>query len=137
MSSRKSTRVKKYTFKSLSFKMELLVKDYEESISSVEKLFEKFTEAMLAHSVDPVLSYKETLEKALDKSSTSVLAVKELCSQSDDHEFNEEYQTKVDLLSQRGLELLTDICCLKPSLLRNRLIPPTPLIHQRALRNMS
>ena len=47
-------------------------------------------------------------KKVLDKSSTSVLAVKELCSQSEDRDFNEEFQTKVDLLSQ-GLELLTDI----------------------------
>ena len=89
--------------------MELLVKDYEESIASVEVLFEKFTEAMLAHVVDPVLSYKETLEKALDKSSTSLLAIKELCTQSDEYDFDEEHQTKADLLSQRGLELLTDI----------------------------
>ena len=89
--------------------MELLVKDYEESIVSVEVLFEKFTEAMLAHVVDPVLSYKETLEKALDKSSTSLLAIKELCTQSDEYDFDEEHQTKADLLSQRGLELLTDI----------------------------
>ena len=58
----------------------------------------------------PVLSYKEHLvKKAFDKSSTSVLAVKELCSQSEDHDFNEEFQTKVDLLSQKSLELLTDI----------------------------
>ena len=48
--------------------MELLVKDNEESIASVEVLFGKFTEAMLAHTVDPVLFYKETLEKAFDKS---------------------------------------------------------------------
>ena len=89
--------------------MELLVKDYEESIASVEVLFGKFTEAMLAHTVDPVLFYKETLEKALDKSSTSLLAIKELCTWSEDHDFEEEYQTKADLLSQRGLELLTDV----------------------------
>ena len=89
--------------------MELLVKDYEESIASVEVLFGKFTEAMLAHTVDPVLFYKETLEKALDKSSTSLLAIKELCSRSEDHDFDEDYQTKADLLSQRGSELLTDI----------------------------
>ena len=89
--------------------MELLVKDYEESIASVEVLFGKFTEAMLAHTVDPVLLYKETLEKALDKSSTSLLAIKELCTWSEDHDFEEEHQTKADLLSQRGLELLTDI----------------------------
>ena len=54
--------------------MELLVKDYKESIASVEILFEKFTEAMLAHVVDPVLTFKENLEKVLDKSSASVLA---------------------------------------------------------------
>ena len=89
--------------------MELLVKDYEESIASVEVLFGKFTEAMLAHTVDPVLSYKEALEKALDKSSTSLLAIKELCTWSEDHDFEEEHQTKADLLSQRGLELLTDV----------------------------
>ena len=89
--------------------MELLVEDYKESISSVEKLFGKFTEAMLAHVVDPVLSFKENLEKALDKSSTSLLAMKELCTRSEDHDFDEEHQTKADLLSQRGLELLTDI----------------------------
>ena len=89
--------------------MELLVKDYEESIASVEVLFGKFTEAMLAHTVDPVLFYKETLEKALDKSSTSLLAIKELCTWSEDHDFEEVHQTKADLLSQRGLELLTDI----------------------------
>ena len=89
--------------------MELLVKDYEESIASVEVLFGKFTEAMLAHTVDPVLSYKETLEKALDKSSNSLLAIKELCTWSEDHDFEEEHQTKADLLSQRGLELLTDV----------------------------
>ena len=58
----------------------------------------------------PVFGYKENLvKKALDKSSTSVLAVKELCSQSEDRDFNEEFQTKVDLLSQKGLELLTNI----------------------------
>ena len=89
--------------------MELLVKDYEESIASVEVLFGKFTEAMLAHTVDPVLFYKETLEKALDKSSTSLLAIKELCTWSEDHDFEEEYQTKADLLSQRGSELLVDV----------------------------
>ena len=89
--------------------MELLVKDYEESIASVEVLFGKFTEAMLAHTVDPVLFYKVNLEKALDKSSTSLLAIKELCTWSEDHDFDEEHQTKADLLSQRGLELLTDI----------------------------
>ena len=89
--------------------MELLVKDYEESIVSVEIIFEKFTEAMLAHNVDPVLTYKVNLEKALDKSSTSLLAIKELCTWSEDHDFKEEYQTKADLLSQRGLELLTDV----------------------------
>ena len=89
--------------------MELLVEDYKESISSVEKLFGKFTEAMLAHVVDPVLTYKENLEKALDKSSTSVLAIKELCTQSDQHNFNEDFQTKADLLSQRGSELLIDV----------------------------
>ena len=89
--------------------MELLVKDYKESIASVEILFEKFTEAMLAHVVDPVLTYKENLEKALDKSSTSVLAIKELCTQSDEHDFDEEHQTKADLLSQRGSELLVDV----------------------------
>ena len=60
--------------------MELLVKDYEESIASVEVLFGKFTEAMLAHTVDPVLFYKVNLEKALDKTSTSLLAIKELCT---------------------------------------------------------
>ena len=64
---------------------------------------------MLAHTVDPVLFHKETLEKALDKSSTSLLAIKELCTWSEDHDFEEEYQTKADLLSQRGLELLTDV----------------------------
>ena len=89
--------------------MELLVKDYEESIASVEVLFGKFTEAMLAHTVDPVLFYKETLEKALDKSSTSLLAIKELCTWSEDHDFEEEHQTKADLLSHKGLELLTDV----------------------------
>ena len=89
--------------------MELLVKDYEESIVSVEIIFEKFTEAMLAHNVDPVLTYKVNLEKALDKSSTSLLAIKELCTWSEDHDFEEEYQTKADLLSQRGLELLTHV----------------------------
>ena len=89
--------------------MELLVKDYEESIASVEVLFGKFTEAMLAHTVDPVLFYKETLEKALDKSSTSLLAIKELCTWSEDHDFEEEHQTKADLLSQKGSELLTDV----------------------------
>ena len=89
--------------------MELLVEDYKESISSVEKLFGKFTEAMLAHVVDPVLTFKENLEKALDKSSTSLLAIKELCTWSEVHDFEEEYQTKADLLSQRGLELLTDV----------------------------
>ena len=89
--------------------MELRVKDYEESIASVEVLFGNFTEAMLAHTVDPVLFYKETLEKALDKSSSSLLAIKELCTWSEDHDFEEEHQTKADLLSQRGLELLTDI----------------------------
>ena len=88
--------------------MELLVEDYKESISSVEKLFGKFTEAMLAHVVDPVLTFKENLEKALDKSSTSLLAIKELCTRSEDHDFDEEYQTKADLLGQRGSELLTD-----------------------------
>ena len=71
--------------------MELLVEDYKESISSVEKLFGKFTEAILAHVVDPVLTYKENLEKALDKSSTSVLAIKELCTQSNQHDFNEDF----------------------------------------------
>ena len=89
--------------------MELLVKDYEESICSVEKLFAKFTEPMLAHTVDPVLSYKENLEKALDKSSNSVLAIKELCTQSDEYDFDEEHQTKADLLRQRGSELLSDV----------------------------
>ena len=89
--------------------MELLVEDYKESISSVEKLFGKFTEAMLAHVVDPVLSFKENLEKALDKSSTSLLAIKELCTQSEEYDFEEEYQTKADLLSHKGLELLTDV----------------------------
>ena len=89
--------------------MELLVKDYEESIVSVEVLFDQFTEAMLAHIVDPVLTFKENLEKALDKSSTSLLAIKELCSRSEDHDFEEEYQTKADLLSHKGLELLTDV----------------------------
>ena len=89
--------------------MELLVKDYKKSIASVEVLFGKFTEAMLAHTVDPVLFYKETLEKALDKSSTSLLAIKELCTWSEDHDFEEEHQTKADLLSQRGSELLTDV----------------------------
>ena len=89
--------------------MELLVKDYEESIASVEVLFGKFTEAMLAHTVNPVLSYKEALEKALDKSSTSLLAIKELCTQSDEYDFNEEHQTKADLLRQRGSELLSDV----------------------------
>ena len=89
--------------------MELLVKDYEESICSVEKLFGKFTNAMLAHVVDPVLSFKENLEKALDKSSTSLLAIKELCTQSDQHDFDEDFLTKADLLSQRGSELLTDV----------------------------
>ena len=89
--------------------MELLVEDYKESISSVEKLFGKFTEAMLAHVVDPVLSFKENLEKALNKSSTSLLAIKELCTRSEDHDFDEEYQIKADLLSQKGLELLTDV----------------------------
>ena len=89
--------------------MELLVKDYEESICSVEKLFGKFTDAMLAHVVDPVLTYKENLKKALDISSTSVLAIKEMCTQSDQHDFDEDYQTKADLLSQRGLELLSDV----------------------------
>ena len=106
MLSRKSTRVRSTRSNVSFFKMELLVKDYEESIAS---LFEKFTEAMLAHVVDPVLSYKETLEKALDKSSTSLLAIKELCTQSDEYDFDDEHQTKADLLSQRGLELLTDI----------------------------
>ena len=89
--------------------MELLVEDYKESISSVENLFGKFTEAMLAHVVDPVLSFKENLEKALDKSSTSLLAIKELCTRNEDHDFDEEYQIKADLLSQKGLELLTDV----------------------------
>ena len=89
--------------------MELLVEDYKESISSVEKLFGKFTEAMLTHVVDPVLSFKENLEKALDKSSTSLLAIKELCTRSEDHDFDKEYQIKADLLSQKGLELLTDV----------------------------
>ena len=88
--------------------MELLVKDYEESICSVEKLFGKFTETMLAHSVDPVLTFKENLVKALDKASTSVLVIKELCTQNDEYDFDEEYQTKADLLSQKGLVLLTD-----------------------------
>ena len=89
--------------------MELLVKDYEESIASVEVLFGKFTETMLAHTVNPVLFYKETLEKALDKSSTSLIAIKELCTWSEDHDFEEEHQTKVDLLSKKGSELLTDV----------------------------
>ena len=89
--------------------MELLVEDYKESISSVEKLFGKFTEAMLAHVVDPVLTFKENLEKALDKTSTSVLAIKELCTWSEDHDFDEDFQTKSDLLSQRGSELLVDV----------------------------
>ena len=89
--------------------MELLVEDYKDAIASVEVLFGKFTEAMLAHTVDPVLFYKKTLEKALDKLSTSLLAIKELCTWSEDHDFQEEYQTKADLLSQRGLELLTDV----------------------------
>ena len=89
--------------------MELLVKDYEESIASVEVLFGKFTDSMLAHTVNPVLSYKEALEKALDKSSTSLLAIKELCTQSDEYDFDEEHQTKADLLRQRGSELLSDV----------------------------
>ena len=89
--------------------MELLVMDYKESIASVETLFAKFTEPMLAHTVDPVLSYRENLEKALDKSSNSVLAIKELCTQSDEYDFDEEHQTKADLLSQRGSELLIDV----------------------------
>ena len=89
--------------------IELLVKDYEESIASVEVLFGKFTEAMLAHTVDPVLSYKETLEKALDKSPTSLLAIKELGTWSEDHDFEEEQQTKADMLSQRVSELLIDV----------------------------
>ena len=88
--------------------MELLVRDYEESICSVKKLFGKFTETMLEHSVDPVLTYKENLEKALDKSSNSVLAIKELCTRSEDHDFDEEYQTKADLLSKKESELLVD-----------------------------
>ena len=89
--------------------MELLVKDYKESIASVEIIFEKFTEAMLAHNVDPVLTYKVNLEKALDKSSTSLLAIKELCTWSEDHDFDEEYQTKADFLSKKGSELLVDV----------------------------
>ena len=89
--------------------MELLVEDYKESISSVEKLFGKFTDAMLAHVVDPVLTFKENLEKALDKSSASLLSIKELCTQSDEYNFDEEHQTKADLLSQRGSEILTDV----------------------------
>ena len=89
--------------------MELLVKDYKDSIASVEVLFGKFREAMLAHIVDPVLTFKENLEKALDKSSTSLLAIKELCSRSEDHDFDEEHQTKADLLSQKGSELLVDV----------------------------
>ena len=89
--------------------MELLVKDYEESIASVEVLFGKFTEAMLAHTVNPVLSYKEALEKALDKSSTSLFAIKELCTQSDEYDFDEEHQTKAHLLRQRGSEPLSDV----------------------------
>ena len=89
--------------------MELLVEDYKESICSVQKLFGKFTETMLAHSVDPVLTFKENLVKALDKASTSVLVNKELCTQNDEYDFDEEHQTKADLLRQRGLELLTDV----------------------------
>ena len=89
--------------------MELLVEDYKDSIASVEVLFGKFTEAMLAHIVDPVLTFKENLEMALDKSSTSLLAIKELCSRSEDHDFDEEHQTKADLLSQKGSELLVDV----------------------------
>ena len=77
--------------------MELLVEDYKESISSV------------AHVVDPVLTFKENLEKALDKTSTSVLAIKELCTWSEDHDFDKDFQTKADLLSQRGSELLVDV----------------------------
>ena len=32
-----------------------------------------------------------------------------MCTQSDQHDFDEEHQTKADLLSQRGSELLTDV----------------------------
>ena len=32
-----------------------------------------------------------------------------MCTQSDEHDFDEEHQTKADLLSQRGSELLTDV----------------------------
>ena len=32
-----------------------------------------------------------------------------MCTQSVEYDFDEEYQTKADLLSQRGLELLTDV----------------------------
>ena len=64
---------------------------------------------MLAHSVDPVLTFKENLVMAFDKVSTSVLAIKELCTQSDEYDFDEEHQTKADLLRQRGSELLTDV----------------------------
>ena len=89
--------------------MELLVEDCKDSIASVEVLFGKFTKAMLAHIVDPVLTFKENLEKTLDKSSTSLLAIKELCSRSEDHDFDEEHQTKADLLGQKGSELLVDV----------------------------
>ena len=64
---------------------------------------------MLAHTVDPVLSFKENLENALYKSSNSVLAIKELCAQSEEYDFEEEYQNKADLLSHKGLQLLTDV----------------------------
>ena len=87
----------------------MLVKDYKESICSVEKLFGKFTETMLAHSVDPVLTFKENLVKALDKAFTSVRAIKELCTQNEVYDFDEEHQTKADLLSQRGSQLLADV----------------------------
>ena len=61
------------------------------------------------HTVDPVLSYKKTLEKTLYKSSTSLLTIKELYTRSEDHDVEEEHQTKADLLRQRGSKLLTDV----------------------------
>ena len=80
---------------------------------------------MLAHVVDPVLTYKENLEKALDKASNSVLAIKELCTQSEEYDFEEEHQTKDDLLGKEdrsfSLMLEKEFCCLKNSLPGNRL----------------
>ena len=102
---------RKCTLRGFSYGMEQLHNRLDQAIATLEKVYLEVSDAMAAHSLEPVLEFKERLEQADDKFIQCKAAVDKLIKDNPDYgeESTKDYMPVCKQLEEKTFEMMLNI----------------------------